>query len=445
MSNTALPHALGPEKAVLSLMMQDNIWFSQAAQEFGFMNKMFYLDTHLLIASVIEEYTRDNRQVELTGFVQTLINKGYLDLIGGAAAVTEIYSYAPTKSHIKPHIEAVKATYLERELVKLAHENLSSQCQNTDDIRELLANNSKKLNELESMLVRTNDASLRSSIASVLGKFEALVKADDPRSLYGLLTGLIRLDDWTMGLNPADLFVIGARPSMGKTAFLLNLIENIAVSNGKTVQLFSMEMSQDSITQRLIYSRAGFNYRKLLERSQKYIPTKLEFQKIKQSAIDIGKASIVIDDRSALTIQEVRIACQKQQKQGGLHCVAIDYLQLMRSASKCQSKEVEISEISGGLKSIAKDFGIPVIVLSQLSRPSSSGKRTKPKMSDLRYSGAIEQDADIIGLLDRADYENSGERVGEAFLHVSKNRNGITGDIPLIWTAEIQRFAEKFS
>jgi replicative DNA helicase len=445
-TETALPHAHGPEKAILSCMMQDIFGTATRMEDIGFNTSMFYSQSHILLASVLEELAREGLEFDLTIFIQKLIDKSLVDHVGGYAAVTEIRSYCPSLSQLETQCGIVKTKYIERELLKLGHSNQQQDITNLEDASKLLANNSSVITSLEESLHRKADTSVKGAIQSVMNKFQALIVADDPADLYGHRTGFNKLDSMIMGLNGGEVFVVGARPSMGKTAFMMNVVDSVCITQKIPTLVFSCEMGREALINRAMFGRAGFDYRKMTVSGHKYTPKKNELISIKKSWSEYNESPLHIDDRSALSIEEIRSAAKTFHKKHGIKFIAIDYLQLLKSTSKKAqfSKEVEVSEISAGVKSIAKDLNIPILILSQLNRaPSGSRGTSAPKMADLRNSGSIEQDADIIGLLHRHDYENSGERIGEAEINIAKNRNGPTDRLPLTWQPEFQRFIER--
>lgn len=245
------------------------------------------------------------------------------------------------------------------------------------------------------------------------------------------------------GLKASEMIVIGARPSMGKTACLMNIVEHVCVDGGLPCLVFSAEMSTDAIIDRMIYSRARFPRSQLL---RGYTPNKGDLQRIHRASTEIAAAPLFIDDKSGPSVGYIRAKARRMHREHGIGMIGIDYLQLCKGESKqaVNSREREIAEISAGLKALAKDLGIPVVVLAQLNRSvekrgKGDGKNALPVMSDLRESGSIEQDADQIGLLWRADYQGE-EDTGEACLSLAKNRNGPTGRIPLTFIKELARF-----
>jgi replicative DNA helicase len=246
------------------------------------------------------------------------------------------------------------------------------------------------------------------------------------------------------GLKPGEMFIIAARPSMGKTSFMMNIVEHICIDQQKPSMVFSCEMTTTQIVQRLLFSRARY---RLSDLSKGITPSKKDLLNIRRASEEITNAKLFIDDTAGITINDLRAKARRKKRDEDIQLIAVDYLQLMRSLSKqaANSREREIAEISSGLKALAKELSIPVIVLAQLNRGPEGRTGGKPRMSDLRESGSIEQDADLVGLLYRSAYyandnEERKEEEGVADLNLAKNRNGETGDIPLTFVAPLMRF-----
>jgi replicative DNA helicase len=284
-------------------------------------------------------------------------------------------------------------------------------------------------------------------VSSVLDNFQCLLSTSDPKELYGLKTGFEKMDDLLMGLQNSSLYIIGARPSMGKTSFMMNMIQNICVKDGNPTLMFSLEMSQEQLIKKMIYSLAKISYHKLTARSGgKYMPSKAELVRMKDACMSVERAPLYIDDKAAIGIDYLKTVARRYKRDFGIKMIAIDYIQLMKSNSKKaqQSRNVEVSEISNGLKEIAKELMIPVVALAQLNRDAAgTTKPLPPKMHQLRDSGSLEQDADVIGFLHRYDYEGNDERKGEAEVNIAKNREGPTDRIELKWIPEYTQFEEK--
>lgn len=442
----SLPHAVGPEKSVLSSILQEPIEFLPLAVEMGITEAHFYLPAHNILFGELCRIHDAGGQIELVSLVQQLIDRGQIDRVGGPATVTDLYTYAPSPGHFRAHVGFLKEKCLARGIIAACNGGIAGVYDSPEDVK-------LHLDTLETCLTALHEGERAGGIVSVREALRMVTqdledRIHDQPEVRGIFTGFSELDRMTGGLKPGDQFVIGARPSMGKTSFMMNIVEHIALDLKVATTVFSCEMSTFQVTQRLAYSRAKYAMSQLRLGIK---PSKGDLNRIRRAFEEIHEAPLWIDDTSALTISELRAKARRLHREGKLQVMAIDYLQLMRSTSRQAqgSREREISEISAGLKSIAKDLGVPVIVLAQLNRDSekrTSGKhRGLPRMSDLRESGSIEQDADYIGFLHRSDYfeEDKDERpemAGDARLILAKNRNGSTGDIPLTWIAELMRF-----
>jgi replicative DNA helicase len=283
----------------------------------------------------------------------------------------------------------------------------------------------------------------------VMEAIEQIEKLYETRgSVTGLPTGFIELDRMTSGLHAAEMIVIAARPSMGKTAFAMNIAEHVAMEVGKAVAVFSLEMSSQQLVQRILCSRAKVD----LQRVRNGFLSERDFPNLTAAASQVAAAKMFIDDTAGLTITELRAKARRLKSQQDIQLIVIDYLQLLRSMSRRaqDNRQLEISEISAGIKALAKELNLPIIVIAQLNRqPDTRAKEGgRPRLSDLRESGSIEQDADLVGLLVRPEYyetddEAKLERAGEAELIIAKQRNGPTGDVPLTFLKQYTRFESR--
>jgi replicative DNA helicase len=283
----------------------------------------------------------------------------------------------------------------------------------------------------------------------VMAAIEQIEKLYENRgSVTGIPTGFVELDRMTSGLHPAEMVVIAARPSMGKTALAMNIAEHVAMNVGKPVAVFSLEMSSQQLVQRLLCSRAKVD----LQRVRNGFLSERDFPSLTAAAAKLAAAKMFIDDTPGLSIMELRAKARRMKSQYDVRLIVIDYLQLLRSTSRRaqDNRQLEISEISGGIKALAKELDLPIIVVAQLNRqPDTRAKEGgRPRLSDLRESGSIEQDADVVGLLVRPEYYETDddakqEKAGEAELIVAKQRNGPTGDVPLIFLKEYTRFESR--
>lgn len=444
----SLPHALGPEKSVLSSILQEPAEFLARAADLGLQPGHFYLPSHRTLFETILALSADPAKIELVSLVQHLLDHGLLDRCGGPAAVTDLYTYAPSSGSFDHHAAQITGKHVLRELIRVSNETITNAY---DAPGEPWA----ALDEAERHILQIRDQSQpratetnAAAISSILDDFQLLLSGKSDQ--IGLPTGFHALDRMTGGLKPGEMFVVAARPSMGKSALMMNILEHCVFYLEKPAQVFSLEMSRKQLLSRLMFSRAKFN------------PALLDGQpanqgdllRVKNASIAIRQAPLHIDDTPAITITELRAKARRAKARHNIALIAIDYLQLVKSTSRQaqNSREREIGEISNGIKAMAKELNIPVIALAQLNRDSEkrTGK-TKgiPRMSDLRESGTIEQDADLVGLLYRDAYfasdENEKEEIGNSGrLILAKNRSGATGDQFLTFIPDLVRFENGF-
>lgn len=441
----ALPHAVGPEKSILSSILQDPEEFLSIAAEEGLHADHLYLPSHSTLYAFLQVLQAEGKPIELVSLVQHLLDNGKLEMVGGPAALSDLMTYAPSPGHFRHHLQHVKDKHMLREIIQSSNIAIQEAYERPDEPQEVLDAVEARIMAIrdhgKAVTGTTKTEALLSVIKDIEDQFHGRVDT------LGLTTGFPDLDRKTNGLKAGDIFIIAARPSMGKSALMGNMVEHIGLDLGKPVQVFSMEMSQKQLYQRMIGSRARFSFGKLANGEK---PDKGDLIRIKRAYEQIHAAPIHIDDTPALTISALRAKARRAKARHNIEAIAIDYLQLMRSTSKQaeSSREREISEISGGIKALAKELGIPIILLAQLNRESekrSGSSKGVPRMADLRESGSIEQDADFIGLLTRDAYhaandEEKAATAGAGRLILAKNRTGPTGDIWLTFLEELVKF-----
>ncbi|MEY5013347.1 MAG: replicative helicase [Verrucomicrobiota bacterium] len=441
----ALPHAVGPEKSLLSSMLKEPQEYIGIAIEEKLTKEHFYLPGHATLYGMIEELFQQGQEIELVSLVQRLLDRGLLDRVGGPGAVTEIYSYAPSPGHFRHHLQLVKDKHVLRSIIQHSNEAIEQAYDAPDEVAGLLDTVEAKILAIREGSETSQSPTIKQSVDQVIDQFQALLAGE--RGAQGISTGYEELDRMSNGLKPGEMFVIAARPSMGKTSLMMNIVEHVCIDQAKPSLVFSCEMSAFQIVQRLVFSRARFA---LSDLTRGYKANKGDLTRIQRAATEVAAARMFIDDTPGITINEVRAKARRKKRDEGLEFIAIDYLQLMRSRTKQaeNSREREIAEISAGIKSLAKELQVPIVILAQLNRgpENRSGKSVGvPRMSDLRESGSIEQDADMVGLLYRSAYyaedaEEKEAEAGKAELVLAKNRNGETGHIPLTFIANMMRF-----
>ena len=442
-----LPHAVGPEKSILSSMLQEPAEFIPIAIENHITAGHFYLpSTSILFETVVELYDA-NKPVELVSLVQHMLDTGRLDRAGGPATITDIYGYAPAPMSFMHHLQLVKDKHVLRQLVQVSTKTISEAYDAPDDVPGTLDAAERDIMAIRDQAEPETITDLKTAINQVLDDMIDLI--EERKQNLGIPCGFPDLDRKTLGLKPGEVFVIAARPSMGKSALMGSIAEHIAFDEKLPVHLFSLEMTTKQLIQRMMGSRARFDFSQL---AAGHKPDKGSLLRIQRAALDITQAKdrLLIDDTPGITITALRAKARRAKTRHGTRVILIDYLQLMRSKSRQaeNSREREVAEISAGIKSLAKELQLPIVVLAQLNRDSekrNASAKGRPRMSDLRESGSIEQDADLIGLLHREAYHatTEAEKVAAgdaATLILAKNRNGPTGDIPLTWMPALVKF-----
>ena len=441
----SLPHAVGPEKSLLSSMLQDPQEYIGLAIEERLTAAHFYLPNHATLFGFLIELFEAGHEVELVALVQRLLDRGLLERVGGPGYLSELYTYAPSQGHFRHHLSHVKDKFTLRAIIRSANEAVALAYETPDEVPELLDSVEQSFLSIRESAETTQGQTLKQTVEEVMRNFQMLLSKEKISS--GLSTGFEELDRKSGGLKPGEMFVVAARPSMGKTSFMMNIVENVCLDQGKPCMVFSCEMSSAQLVQRLLFARAKFASSQL---TRGYSPKKQELERVRNSSVQILNSKLFIDDTAGISINELRAKARRKKRDEDIQFIAIDYLQLMKSRTKQaeNSREREIAEISAGIKALAKELHVPIIILAQLNRgpEGRTGKSVGiPRMSDLRESGAIEQDADLVGLLYRDKYykETEEEKAaveGKAALILAKNRNGETGKIPLTFIEELMRF-----
>jgi replicative DNA helicase len=403
----------------------------------------FYIPTHEIIYNLILEFGEKRKPIDFVSLKQALKDRNQLEEIGGPEYISDLYNFVPTAANAGYYIDIVREKYVLRRLISACN-RLSTQCYDQQgEIEPLLDEAEKEIFAITGEHVKTEIVPTKDLVMEAIEQIEKLY--ENRGSVTGLSTGFIELDRMTSGLHAAEMVVIAARPSMGKTAFAMNIAEHVAMDVGKAVAVFSLEMSSQQLVQRILCSRAKVD----LQRVRNGFLSERDFPNLTAAASQVAAAKMFIDDTPGLTITEMRAKARRMKSQHDIQLIVIDYLQLLRSMSRRaqDNRQLEISEISAGIKALAKELNLPIIVVAQLNRqPDTRAKEGgRPRLSDLRESGSIEQDADLVGLLVRPEYYETDddakqERAGEAELIIAKQRNGPTGDVPLTFLKQYTRF-----
>ncbi len=447
-----MPQAPGVEKSVLSMMCIDPTNIVGLCVSEGMTGEYFYVPAHRILWEIFRSRYEKGVMIDPTSVAQELTDRHQLEAVGGYAGLNDIFSFTTTTALFRLHFETLKEKYILRSIILTANRASEGAYAGETEVEALLDQTEQDVLQIRQSAAKGEEWSLKRDIRQAMSNFERMMHTKG--EILGISTGYPKLDRMINGLKPGELFVIAARPSMGKTSFLLNIVEHLALEVKKPVLTFSCEMPSVQLVERLLYARSGVSKQKLLAQQGALSPE--DMSRVKQAVRELQACKLIIDDTAAISISELRAKARRVLREHPDLCaIGIDYLQLMRSHTKQaqNSREREIAEISGGLKSLAKELKLPIIVLAQLNRgPESRTGKNKgvPMMSDLRESGAIEQDADMIGLLYRMAYyaedDEQREEIGtDANLALAKNRNGPTGDVPLTFVAELMRFTTRIA
>jgi replicative DNA helicase len=401
----------------------------------------FYVPAHQIIYRELVDLWNAAQAIDLITFTQILRDRNLLDVIGGPAFVTSLFTFVPTAANIEYYIEIVRDKYILRSIIAAATESVRRAYEEQDEVNNLLDEVEQRIFAVGEDRFKGQMLSMKDQVMEAIDAIEKLYERKG--GITGISTGFIEFDRMTSGLHPSEMIVIAARPSMGKTALAMNIVEHVAISQGLAVGVFSLEMSSQQLVQRLLCSRARVNLQKVRDG----FLAERDFPSLTAAASKLADARIFIDDSAGLSILELRAKARRLKAQQDIQLIVVDYLQLLRSTTRRaqDNRQLEISEISAGLKGLAKELKIPVIVVAQLNRQPEQRAGGKPRLSDLRESGSIEQDADLVGLLVRPeiyeeDEEARAEKAGEAEFIIAKQRNGPVGEIPLTFLKEFTRF-----
>lgn len=435
------PHALDLEEAVLGSLMLEKEALDDVIEVLR--PESFYKREHQLIYEAIVQLFNTSQPVDILTVTAHLRKAGNLDQVGGAYGVSRLTDRVASSANAEFHARILSQKFIQRELIRVSGEIYNEAFEDTTDVLDLLDKAEGNLFKVAEGNLRKSYDSMSSLIKQAFHNIEEAGKKEG--NITGVPTGFHELDKITAGWQKQDLLIIAARPAMGKTSFILSMARNIAVDFNKAIAVFSLEMSSLQLVNRLIASESGLEADKL----RKGTLTDSDWDHLNSSVARLAQAPIFIDDTPAISIFELRAKCRRLKAQHDIQMVLIDYLQLMSAGgdSKTGNREQEISTISRSLKALAKELDIPVIALSQLSRQvENRGGSKRPQLSDLRESGAIEQDADMVMFLYRPEYygfDESGTGLpvqGLAELIIAKHRNGATADVPLRFVKELAKF-----
>jgi replicative DNA helicase len=399
----------------------------------------FFEPKHQRIYEAARQLYELHQAIDVLTLADRLKNNGYLDMIGGAGYLTELTNFVPTAAHVEQYAEIVAQKALRRRLISASQEIIGLGYDESKQLKELIEEAEARLFEVSQQHVSQSVISLEAILAESFDRLDDLHK--DKKKIRGIPTGYKDLDSMLAGFQRSDLVILAARPSMGKTALALNFAHNIAVQSNEAVLIFSLEMSKEQLVDRLLSMESGVDAWALRTGNL----TDADFEKIGHAMGTLSEAPIFIDDSPGITVGDLRTKARREAHQRPLGLIIVDYLQLMSGTSRFGSeggnRVQEISEISRGLKGVARELNVPVLALSQLSRSVESRSPQIPQLADLRESGSIEQDADVVAFIYREEYYNpETDRKKLTDIFIKKHRNGPTGGVELYFDNEKQRF-----
>lgn len=438
MQEKKIPQNIEAEQAVIASMFLSKYALQKSAEELN--KELFYIDSHAKIFEVIKELFESNRAVDITTVTDALEKKNLLSQVGGVEYLTEIVNSIASPANIDEYINIVEEKAIRRRLIETSLEIESAGYNSDDSLNDLLDNAEKKMLNVVKTRKGTEFRSIQEVISKAQANLEKLSVSNG--EITGLITGFDEIDNLTNGLHESELIIIAARPAMGKTAFALNLATNVSLKNDKTVAIFNMEMPAEQLANRMFAAEGQIEGYKLTSGNL----LKNDWNKLDEAISRLSDSKIYIDDTPGMTISEIKAKCRRlDSSEGDLGLVVIDYLQLISGSAKyAGNRQQEIAEISRSLKTLAMELKIPIVALAQLSRSVESREDKRPLLSDLRESGSIEQDADIVAFLYRDDYYTKKvdyeDGSSKSEFIVAKHRNGATKTIPLLFRKNISKF-----
>jgi replicative DNA helicase len=432
-----LPANVEAERSILGTILLDNLSYNQAAEHLK--PEDFSLDSHRRIYTRMVDLAESSRPIDMITLVEELDRRKELESIGDVGYVSGLLDGVPDRPSIEHYIKIVRDKALLRGLIHVANAAIARASDQSDLAEEVLNDAEAAIMQLSEKRIGRGFLGVQEIVKESFGSVDALLQRG--QRITGLATHYTDLDEMTSGLQRADLVIIAGRPSMGKTAFAMNIAENASIVDQKVVGMFSLEMSREALLLRLLCSRARVDSHKMRTGSL----WRDDMTKVVQAMDELAHAPIFIDDTPGIVLSEMRAKARRlKQSQGGLDLLIVDYLQLMSGGGRrYENRTQEVSAISRGLKGLAKELNVPVIALSQLSRaPESRGGDHRPQLADLRESGSIEQDADVVAFIFREEVykQDDPDLQGKAELIIAKQRNGPTGKVRLAFLKNSTRF-----
>lgn len=428
------PHSVDAERSVIGSMLMDKDAILTASEILS--GEEFYQQQYGVLFETMVELYNDGIPVDLVTLPEKLKEKSLPPELTSVEFIRDLLSAVPTSTNVKHYAEIVREKSILRRLIKVT-EGIANTCyQANEPVEDILAETEKQIFDVVQNRTNGDFVSIKQVVIEAIESIEKAAKTSG--KVTGIPTGFYDLDYKTAGFHPSDLILVAARPAMGKTAFVLNIAEHVALREKISTAIFSLEMSKEQLVKRILSMNSKVD-------SQSMRTGELQdddWLKLVESGKKIGGSGLIIDDTPGISISELRSKCRKYKIEYNLGMVIIDYLQLMSGSKRAQSREQEISEISRSLKALAREIQVPVIALSQLSRAVEQRPDKRPMLSDLRESGAIEQDADMVMFIYRDDYYNKdSEEAGVSEIIIGKQRSGPTGTVKLAWLSQYTKFA----
>lgn len=427
------PSNIDAEQSVLGAMLLDKNAIAEASEILN--GSEFYRESHKILFETIMELYNKDEPVDMVTLVELLRSRSQLEAVGGVSYITNVVNSVPTTSHVKFYAKIVSDKFTLRRMILTSSDVIEKCYVEQDDVQDVLNQAEKSIFDISQNKSHKDFEQLNSIIVRSFDEFERLYR--NKGQITGITSGFTDLDRKTSGFQKSDFILVAARPSMGKTAFALNIALSAAVGTNKSVAVFSLEMSKEQLVNRMICSEAYVDAQRLRTGDL----DDDDWTKLAKAAGPLANANIYIDDTPGISITELRSKCRRLKIEKGLDLIMIDYLQLMSAGKNIDSRQQEVSEISRSLKALAKEMNAPVVSLSQLSRAPEARADHRPILSDLRESGSIEQDADVVMFLYRDEYYNKDtDKKNIAEVIIAKQRNGPTGTVELAWLGQYTKF-----
>ena len=427
------PYSMEAEQSVLAACLKSQDAIAKSLEVLG--EDEFYKSSHKKIFIAMQDLFEANEPIDVLSLAEKLRKKSELEAVGGMDYLDLLEDFVPTATAVVHHAKIVREKKVLRELIETATNIVTESYSNAEDVEHILDRAEQSIFQISEKRSSRSFFSLQEVVKANFVSIEKLF--ENPGMIKGVGTGFLDLDHITAGLQPSDLIIIAGRPSMGKTSFALDIARHAALHEKVPTAIFSLEMSKEQLGLRMLCAEARINSAKL---RTGYI-AKSDWPKLTQAAGRLSEAAMFIDDTPALSSLDIRARARRLAAEQNLGLIVVDYLQLMHGRSNTENRQLEVSEISRGLKALAKEINVPIVALSQLSRGVESRTDKRPLLSDLRESGSIEQDADVVAFIYRDEvYNPEGDQIGIAEILIRKQRNGPIGEVKLHFENDHTRF-----